>query len=66
MPLKNDPDVYTQHDLMQMFCLTPKEISKLPLPKTRYNPMNPARPVKVWDKTEIDRIFGGDPIKSCG
>lgn len=64
MPLKNDPDVYTQHDLMQMFCLTPKEISKLPLPKTRYNPMNPARPVKVWDKTEIDRIFGGDPKKA--
>ena len=61
MPLKKDPDVYTQHDLMQLFCLTPKEISKLPLPKTRYNPMNPGRPIKTWDKAEIDRIFGGNP-----
>ena len=61
MPLKKDPDVYTQHDLMQLFCLTPKEISKLPLLKTRYNPMNPGRPIKTWDKAEIDRIFGGNP-----
>ena len=64
MPLRNDPDVYTQHDLMQLFSLTANEISRLPLPKTRYNPMNPARPVKTWDKAEIDRILGEDPKKS--